>query len=429
MQKFSDLTSGTLLMVTLDFHPTGRHFLQIPGPSPVPDRILRAMSLPTIDHRGPEFGVLGKRVLAALQQIFQTKQPVIIYPASGTGAWEAALTNVLSPGDSVLMFETGHFASLWHKMALRLGVKPEFLAYTGKDDKLPNAPGWRRGVQASMIEQRLKADTQHAIKAVCVVHNETSTGVTSDIAAVRKAIDAAKHPALLMVDTISGLACADYRHDEWGVDVTISGSQKGLMLPPGISFNAVSAKAIEASKSAKLPKAFWAWDEMIEANKGGYFPYTPNTNLLYGLAEACDMLLAPEHGGLPAVFARHQRWGEGVRAAVKAWGLEIQCADPAVYSPVLTGVMMPDGVDADAVRKIVYERFDCSLGMGLGKVKGKMFRIGHLGDCNDLTLIAAVAACEMGLKLAGAKLAGSGVQASMDFFASHPARVPMQKAA
>jgi alanine-glyoxylate transaminase / serine-glyoxylate transaminase / serine-pyruvate transaminase len=416
-------------MLTLDFHPTGRHFLQIPGPSPVPDRILRAMSLPTIDHRGPEFAQLGLRVLKGMGQIFQTRHPVIIYPASGTGAWEAALANVLSPGDQVLMYETGHFASLWNKMALRLGLKPEFLAYKGKDDKLPGAPSWRRGVQADMIEERLKADTAHAVKAVCVVHNETSTGVTSNIMAVRKAIDSASHPALLMVDSISGLACAKYQHDGWGVDVTISGSQKGLMLPPGISFNALSPKAIEASRTAKLPKSFWAWDEMLELNKSGYFPYTPSTNLLYGLAEACDMLLAPEHGGLPAVFARHARWGEGVRAAVKAWGLEIQCADPAVYSPVLTGVMMPEGIDADAVRKIIYERFDCSLGTGLGKVKGKMFRIGHLGDCNDLTLMAALSGCEMGLKLAGVKLAGSGVQAAMDFFASHPARVPLQKAA
>jgi alanine-glyoxylate transaminase/serine-glyoxylate transaminase/serine-pyruvate transaminase len=284
-------------------------------------------------------------------------------------------------------------------------------------------------VQADMIEARLKADTQHAIKAVCVVHNETSTGVTSNIAAVRKAIDAARHPALLMVDSISGLASAEYRHDDWGVDVTISGSQKGLMLPPGISFNAISPKAIEASKRATLPKAFWAWDEIIEMNRTGYWPYTPNTNLLYGLAEACDMLLAPEHGGLPAVFARHQRWGEGVRAAVRAWGLEIQCADPEVFSPVLTGVMTPDGVDADAVRRIIYERFDCSLGTGLGKVKGRMFRIGHLGDCNDLTLMAALAGCEMGLKLGGVKLAGSGVQAAMDFFSSHPAPVKLQKAA
>ena len=413
-------------MLTLDFHPTGRHFLQIPGPSPVPDRILRAMSLPTIDHRGPEFGALGLKVLADIKQIFQTQHPVVIYPASGTGAWEAALTNVLSPGDHVLMYETGHFASLWQKMATRLGLKTEFLSYPGKDEHLPAAAGWRHGVQALQIEERLKADTQHSIKAVCVVHNETSTGVTSNIAAVRRAIDAARHPALLLVDTISGLASADYRHDEWGVDVTVSGSQKGLMLPPGISFNAVSPKALEASKTARLPKAFWAWDEIIEMNKTGYWPYTPNTNLLYGLNEACDMLLGQ---GLDTVFARHQRWGEGVRAAVRAWGLEIQCADPALYSPVLTGVMMPEGVDADAVRKIIYDRFDCSLGTGLGKVKGRMFRIGHLGDCNDLTLMAALSGCEMGLKLAGVKLAGSGVQAAMEHFSSHAAVVPQRKPA
>jgi alanine-glyoxylate transaminase/serine-glyoxylate transaminase/serine-pyruvate transaminase len=406
-------------MLTLDFHPTGRHFLQIPGPSPVPDRVLRAMSYPTIDHRGPEFAALGLKVLADIKKVFQTRQSVIIYPASGTGAWEAALVNTLSAGDHVLMYETGHFAALWQKLAARLGLKAEIIT-------TPGAEPWRHGVQASLIEERLRLDTQHGIKAVCVVHNETSTGVTSNIAAVRKAIDAAKHPALLLVDTISGLASADYRHDEWGVDVSISGSQKGLMLPPGISFNALSAKAIEASKKATLPKAFWAWDEIIEMNKTGYWPSTPNTNLLYALSEACDMLL--EHG-LEAVFARHLRWGEGVRCAVKAWGLQIQCADPAVYSPILTGVMTPDGVDADAVRKIIYERFDCSLGTGLGKVKGKMFRIGHLGDCNDLTLMAALSGCEMGLKLAGAKLAGSGVQAAMDYFASHAAAVPMRKAA
>ena len=406
-------------MLTLDFHPTGRHFLQIPGPSPVPDRILRAMSLPTIDHRGPEFAALGLKVLADIKKIFQTKQPVIIYPASGTGAWEAALANTLSPGDQVLMYETGHFAALWQKLADRLGLKTEVMRHTGSQV-------WRHGVDAVQIEARLKADTGHAIKAVCVVHNETSTGVTSNIAAVRKAMDAAKHPALLLVDTISGLASADYRHDEWGVDVTISGSQKGLMLPPGISFNAVSAKALDASRTATLPKAFWAWDEIIEMNKTGYWPSTPNTNLLYALSEACDMLLAH---GLEAVFARHQRWGEGVRAAVRAWGLQIQCADPAVYSPVLTGVMVPEGIDADAVRKIIYERFDCSLGTGLGKVKGRMFRIGHLGDCNDLTLIAALGGCEMGLKLAGVKLAGSGVQAAMDYFSSHAAVVPERKAA
>ena len=410
-------------MLTLDFHPTGRHFLQIPGPSPVPDRILRAMSLPTIDHRGPEFGVLGLKLLTDIKKIFQTQHPVIIYPASGTGAWEAALSNTMSPGDQVLMFETGHFASLWQKMAVRLGLKTEVLSFAGTDKALPGAPGWRQGVQAGQIEERLKADTRHGIKAVCVVHNETSTGVTSDIAAVRRAIDNAKHPALLMVDTISGLASANYQHDAWGVDVAVSGSQKGLMLPPGISFNALSPKAIEVSKSAKLPKAFWAWDEIIELNKTGYFPYTPSTNLLYGLNEACDMLLAH---GLEAVFERHQRWGEGVRAAVRAWGLEIQCADPALYSPVLTGVLMPGGVDADAVRKIIHERFDCSLGTGLGKLKGRMFRIGHLGDCNDLTLMAALSGCEMGMKLAGIKLAGSGVLAAMDYFSSHLALVPAQ---
>ncbi len=405
-------------MLKLDFHPTGRHFLQIPGPSPVPDRILRAMSLPTIDHRGPEFATLGKKVTQGMQAIFKTRHPVVIYPASGTGAWEAALVNVLSPGDHVLMYESGHFASLWARMATRLGLSTELLAYQGADDQLPQAPSWRRGVQADLIEERLTNDLEHRIQAVCVVHNETSTGVTSDIAAVRRAIDAARHPALLMVDSISGLASADFRHDEWGVDVTVSGSQKGLMLPPGISFNALSPRALEASKSARLPKAFFAWDEIVEMNKTGYFPYTPSTNLLYGLSEALDMI-ADE--GLEAVFARHQRWAAGVRAAVSAWGLAIQCADPAVYSPVLTGVIMPAGVDADAVRALIYERFDLSLGTGLGKVKGRMFRIGHLGDSNDLTLMATLAGCEMGLKLAGVGLQGSGVQAAMDYFASHAA--------
>ena len=402
-------------MLTTNYHPTGRHFLQIPGPSPVPDRVLRAMSLPTIDHRGPEFGALGLKVLADMQKIFQTKHPVMIYPASGTGAWEAALVNTLSPGDHVLMYETGHFAFLWNRLATRLGLKTEVLALPGTDNGVPAS--WRRGVQADLIEQRLKADTGHTIKAVCVVHNETSTGVTSNIAAVRKAIDAAKHPALLLVDTISGLASADYRHDEWGVDVTVSGSQKGLMLPPGIGFNVPSARAIEASKSAKLPKAYWAWDEILEMNKDGYWPSTPNTNLLYGLSESLAML---REEGLDAVFARHQRWAAGVRAAVNAWGLAIQCADPAVYSPVLTGVIMPMGVDADAVRKLIYERFDLSLGTGLGKLKGRMFRIGHLGDSNDLTLIATLAGCEMGLQLAGVKLAGSGLTAAMAHFAAHP---------
>ena len=413
-------------MLTLDFHPTGRHFLQIPGPSPVPDRILRAMSLPTIDHRGPEFGVLGLKVLGGIKQVFRTKHPVAIYPASGTGAWEAALTNTMSAGDHVLMFETGHFASLWKKMADRLGLSTEVLSYAGADEHLPAAPGWRRGIQADMIEARLRQDTQHRIKAVCVVHNETSTGVTSDIAAVRKAIDAAGHPALLIVDSISGLASAPYEHDAWGVDVTVSGSQKGLMLPPGISFNALSPRALEATKTATLPRAFWAWDEIVEMNKDGYWPYTPNTNLLYGLSESLDMLLAE---GLDNVFARHARWAAGVRSAVTAWGLPIQCADANVYSPVLTGVITPAGVDADAVRKLIHQRFDMSLGTGLGKLKGRMFRIGHLGDSNDLTLLATLAGCEMGLKLSGVKLAGSGVQTAMDWFASHSAPDVMKKAA
>ena len=404
-------------MISLDHHPSGRHFLQIPGPSPVPDRILRAMSLPTIDHRGPEFAALGKKVLAGLQQVFQTRHPVIVYPASGTGAWEAALVNVCSPGDAVLMYETGHFASLWHKMALRLGLQPEFLALSGTDTATGLPASWRHGVQPDLIEARLRADAGHRIRAVCVVHNETSTGVTSDIAAVRRAIDAAGHPALLMVDSISGLASADFRHDEWGVDVTVSGSQKGLMLPPGISFNAVSPKALEASRNARLPKAFWAWDEIIEMNRGGYWPYTPSTNLLYGLSESLDMLLGQ---GLPAVFARHQRWAGGVRRAVQAWGLPIQCADDRLHSPVLTGVVTPVGVDADALRALIHRRFDLSLGTGLGKVKGRMFRIGHLGDCNDLTLMAALSGVEMGLKLSGVPIAGSGVHAAMDFFAAHP---------
>ncbi len=412
-------------MIPLDQHPSGRHFLQIPGPSPVPDRILRAISLPTIDHRGPEFAQLGKKVIAGLQQVFQTRHPVAIYPASGTGAWEAALVNVCSPGDTVLMFETGHFATLWQKMALRLGLRPEFLAVPGTCAVTGLPLAWRRGVDAGLIEQRLRADASHAIRAVCVVHNETSTGVTSDIAAVRRAIDAAKHPALLLVDSISGLASADYRHDEWGVDVTVSGSQKGLMLPPGISFNALSPRALEASRGAKLPRAFWAWDEIVEMNPAGYWPYTPSTNLLYGLSEALDMLL---EAGLPAVFARHQRWAEGVRTAVRAWGLPIQCADPAMYSPVLTGVVTPVGVDADALRRLIHDRFDLSLGTGLGRVKGRMFRIGHLGDCNDLTLMAALSGVEMGLKLAGVPLASSGVMAAMDWFAAHPVQ-PLSRAA
>jgi alanine-glyoxylate transaminase/serine-glyoxylate transaminase/serine-pyruvate transaminase len=414
------------MMLSLDLHPSGRHFLQIPGPSPVPDRILRAISLPTIDHRGPEFAGMGLTVIDGLKQVFRTRHPVAVYPASGTGAWEAALVNTLSPGDAVLMVETGHFATLWQKMALRLGLQPEFMTLPGTCPETGLPLAWRHGVRADLIAERLRADREHRIRAVCVVHNETSTGVISDIAAVRRAIDDAGHPALLMVDSISGLASAEYRHDDWGVDVTVSGSQKGLMLPPGISFNALSPKALAASQTAKLPRAFWSWDEIVEMNRTGYWPYTPSTNLLYGLHEALDMLLAQ---GLDQVLARHQRWAAGVRGAVRAWGLPIQCADPATYSPVLTGVITPSGVDADALRRMIHERFDLSLGTGLGKVRGRMFRIGHLGDCNDLTLIAALAGVEMGLKLAGVTLAGSGVAAAMEHFAAHPAPQPLPVAA
>ncbi len=413
-------------MLTLDFHPVGHHFLQIPGPSPVPDRILRALSLPTIDHRGPEFGALGLKLTSGIKRIFKTSHPVVIYPSSGTGAWEAALVNVLSPGDHVVMYETGQFAALWARLAKRLGLSTEILEWRGGDAQLPEAPGWRHGAQASLIQERLEKDKEHRIKAVCVVHNETSTGVTSDIAAVRKAIDAAKHPALLIVDTISGLASADYRHDEWGVDVTISGSQKGLMLPPGLGFNALSPRAIEASRSAKLPKSYWAWDEIVEMNRSGYFPYTPATNLLYGLHEALEMI---EAEGLDAIFARHKRWSAGVRSAVQSWGLPVQCADKDLHSPVLTGIIVPAGVDADALRKTILQRFDLSLGAGLGKLKGRTFRIGHLGNSNDLTLLATLAGCEMGLKLAGVNLAGSGIEAAMEYFAGHPSQSGAAKTA
>ncbi|NEX63086.1 pyridoxal-phosphate-dependent aminotransferase family protein [Noviherbaspirillum galbum] len=391
-------------MVKLNSHPAGRHFLQIPGPSTVPDRILRAMDYPTIDHRGPEFQALGKKVLADIKTIFQTANPVVIYPASGTGAWEAALVNTLSPGDTVLMVETGHFATLWKKMADKLGLNAEFL---GGD--------WRRGADAAQIEARLAEDKEHKIKAVCVVHNETSTGVTSDIPAVRRAIDKANHPALLLVDTISSLGSIDYRHDEWGVDVTVSGSQKGLMLPPGLSFNAVSDKAIAASQRAGLSKAYWGWGEILEANKNGFWPYTPATNLLYGLSEACDML-AEE--GLQNVFARHQRHAAATREAVKAWGMEILCQNPAEYSGVLTAVVMPRDAsgqhyNADAFRKAVLENFNMSLGQGLTKLSGWVFRIGHLGDFNDLTLMGTLAGVEMGFEVAGVPHQKGGVLAAM----------------
>jgi alanine-glyoxylate transaminase/serine-glyoxylate transaminase/serine-pyruvate transaminase len=387
----------------------GRHFLQIPGPSPVPDRILQAMAMPVIDHRGPAFQKLGQRVLSGIKTIFKTEGPVIIYPASGTGAWEAALANVMSSGDKILMYESGHFAFLWQSLALKLGLQPEFIA-----------SDWRHGVDPARIEERLRQDGGHEIKAVCVVHNETSTGATSDIQAVRNAIDAAGHPALLMVDTISGLASADYRHDEWGVDVTVSGSQKGLMLPPGISFNAVSEKARAVAGDATLPKSFWDWNEMIANNQKGFFPYTPATNLLYGLAEAIDLL---HEEGLDNVFARHQRHGEATRRAVAAWGLENLITEPKVFSPVLTAVLMPEGHNADEFRAIALENFDISLGTGLSKVAGKVFRIGHLGDINDLTLVGALSGVEMSLGLAGVPHEKGGVQAAMDYLSqTAPAR-------
>ena len=379
----------------------GRHFLQIPGPSPVPERILTALARQVIDHRGPDFQTLGKRVLDGMKSIFKTTGPVVIYPASGTGAWEAALVNTLSAGDRVLMVETGHFAALWQAMALKLGLVPEFLP-----------TDWRGGTEPAPIEKRLREDKSHTIKAVCVVHNETSTGVTSRINDVRRAIDAAGHPALLLVDTISSLASVDFRHDEWGVDVTIACSQKGLMLPPGLSFNAISAKAMAASKKSTLPKSYWSWEDMLKPNASGFFPYTPSTNLLYGLAEAIDML---HEEGLDHVFARHERHAEATRRAVRAWGLEILCRDERLYSPVLTAVMMPQGHDADRFRNLVLERFDMSLGMGLSKLLGKVFRIGHLGDINDLTLMGTLAGVEMGLSLAGVPHTSGGVAAAMDY--------------
>jgi alanine-glyoxylate transaminase/serine-glyoxylate transaminase/serine-pyruvate transaminase len=380
---------------------SGRHFLQIPGPTNVPDRILRAIDYPTMDHRGPEFGHLGLEIIEGLKYVFQTQQPVVIYPASGTGAWEAALVNCFSPGDRVLMVETGHFASLWQKMAGKLGLQVELVA-----------TDWRRGADPAVIEAKLKEDKAHAIKAVCVVHNETSTGATSRVPLIRKAIDAAGHPALFMVDTISSLASIDYRHDEWGVDVTVAGSQKGLMLPPGLSFNAVSEKARKTAQSAKLPKSYWAWDEMIAANKTGYFPYTPATNLLYGLRESIDML---QEEGLHGVFARHARHAEATRCAVRAWGLEILCANAEEYSNTLTAVMMPAGHDADALRRRILEAYDMSLGTGLGKLAGKVFRIGHLGDFNDLTLMGTLAGVEMGLALAGVPHKRAGVAVAMAY--------------
>lgn len=378
---------------------SGPHFLQIPGPSPVPERILRAIGQQVIDHRGPDFARLGQEVLEGCKAVFKTSGPVIIYPSSGTGAWEAAIVNTLSPGDRVLMAETGHFATLWRQMAARWGVEVDFI------------PGdWRHGADPAAIEAKLAEDRGHAIKAVMVVHNETSTGATSRIAEIRRAIDAAGHPALFLVDTISSLASVDHRHEEWQVDVTVSGSQKGLMLPPGLGFTAISDKAIVASKASRMPRSYWDWAEMLKPNSGGFFPYTPATNLLYGLREALAML---QEEGLDAVFARHRRLAAATRAAVRAWGLEVLCLEPAEYSPVLTAVLLPPGHDADRFRKLVLDSFNMSLGSGLGRLAGKVFRIGHLGACNELVLMGALAGVEMGLAAAGVPHRASGVAAAM----------------
>jgi len=381
----------------------GRHFLQIPGPSPVPEPVLAATARQVIDHRSPEFGELGTRVLSKIKKVFKTEHDVVIYPASGTGAWEAALSNALSPGDRIMTYETGHFASLWAKLARKIGLDP-----------VTAGENWRAGVDPDAVEAALRKDTDRAIKAVCVVHNETSTGSTTVVKEVRDAIDAAGHPALLMVDSISGLASADLRMDEWGIDVIVAGSQKGLMLPPGLSFNAVGPKALAASKAAGIRRSYWDWGEMIAFNKTGYFPYTPATNLLFGLDAAIDMLLEE---GLENVFARHARMAEATRRAVQSWGMENLCASPRHFSPVLTAVMMPEGHSADAFRSKVLENFNMSLGSGLSKVADRVFRIGHLGEINELTLVATLAGCEMGFELAGVPHQKGGVDQAMRYLA------------
>jgi len=383
----------------------GRHFLQIPGPTNVPDRVLRAMAQPTIDHRGPEFAQLTHEVMEGLKQIFKTSGTVVIYPSSGTGAWEASLVNTLSPGDRVLMYETGFFATQWKNVATRLGLEVDFI------------PGdWRSGVDPIRVEQKLAEDHEKKIKAVAIVHNETSTGVTSRVAEIRKAMDRVGHPALLLVDTISSLASIDYRHDEWGVDVTVGCSQKGLMLPPGLGFNAISEKALAQSKSARLPKSYWDWEAMIQINPSGFFPFTPATNLLFGLRESIQMLMEE---GLENVFLRHHRLGEATRQAVRAWELELLCKNPEEYSASLTAVMMPEGYNADAFRKLVLEKFNMSLGNGLGKLAGKVFRIGHLGDFNDLMLAGTLSGIEMGLTLANIPFSKGGVMAAIDYLTHH----------
>ena len=379
---------------------TGRHFLQIPGPSEVPDSVLRAIAAPTIDHRGPEFARMFSQVLRDVRPVFGTTGPVVVYPSSGTGAWEAALVNTLSPGDRVLNFETGHFSTLWAEMAAALGLSVDVVA-----------GDWRRGADPAELARRLENDPEHTIKAVCVVHNETSTGVVSRVKEVREALDAAEHPALLMVDTISSLGSIDYRHDEWGVDVTVSCSQKGLMLPPGLGFNAIGPRALEASNTARLPRSYWDWAPVLEANERGFSAYTPATNLLYGLRESLRIM---NEEGLPEIFARHQRHARATRAAVRAWGLEVLCADEREHSGVLTAVLVPDGHDADHIRKVILNRFNMSLGAGLGKLAGRVFRIGHLGHANDLTVSAALAGVQMGLTRAGLKVPNDGVAAALE---------------
>jgi alanine-glyoxylate transaminase / serine-glyoxylate transaminase / serine-pyruvate transaminase len=392
---------------------SGRHFLQIPGPTNVPERILRAIAQATIDHRGPEFGALGREVIAGLRDVFMTAGAALIFPSSGTGAWEAALVNTLSPGDRVLMFDIGHFSTLWRDVALRFGLEVDFVA-----------GDWRSGVSAEVVEAKLREDRGHAIKAVAVVHNETSTGVTTRIAPIRAAIDRAGHPALLLVDTVSSLGCMEYRHDAWGVDVTVSGSQKGLMLPPGLGFVAASAKALAAAKTARLPRSYWDFGPMLRDNATGYFPYTPATNLLYGLREALLML---REEGLANVFARHARHAEATRRAAAAWGLELVSVNPEEHSSSLTALRMPEGHDADVLRELVLDRFDMSLGTGLARLKGKVFRIGHLGDFNDLTLAGTLAGVEMGLRLAGVPHSPGGVAAALDHLAATSAPAPRRQ--
>jgi alanine-glyoxylate transaminase/serine-glyoxylate transaminase/serine-pyruvate transaminase len=379
----------------------GRHFLQIPGPTNTPERVLRAMAASTIDHRGPEFAELGREVLAGLKSVFQTESPVVIYPASGSGAWEASLVNTLSPGDAVLAFDNGEFSKNWAEVARKLGLSVEVMPGT-----------WGRGVDPGEVSERLASDPDHQIKALLVVHNETSTGVTSRLPEIRRVLDDSRHPALLLVDAVSSLGSIDLRHDEWRLDVTLAGSQKGLMLPPGLSFNALSAKALAASQQAKLPRAYWSWDAMLGPNASGFFPTTPSTNLLFGLREALRMLLEE---GLPAVFARHRRLAEATRAAVRAWDLRILCEREDEHSPVVTTVVMPSGheMEADRFRAVVLDRFNMSLGAGLGRLKGRTFRIGHLGDFNELMLIGTLGGVELGLAAAGIPFRSGGVDAAL----------------